>query len=90
VSLDAEEVYRSAEFLGFCGFGDAALRQLRKAIAGNYCSYPALDKDPLFNPIRQRAEFAELRQAGLKCQKSFQSYRQQVMAGASVPSERLN
>jgi DNA-binding winged helix-turn-helix (wHTH) protein/TolB-like protein len=90
LSLDAEEVYRSAEFLGFCGFGDAALRQLRKAIAGNYCSYPALDKDPLFNTIRQRTEFAELRQAGLKCQQSFQNHRQQATAGPSVPSQKFN
>jgi len=90
LSLDAEEAYRSAEFLGFCGFGDAALRQLHKAIAGNYCSYPALDKDPLFDPIRRRAEFAELRQAGLKCQKSFQTHRQQAAAGLSVRSEKFN
>ncbi|MGA7380534.1 MAG: hypothetical protein WBX03_06755 [Terriglobales bacterium] len=34
--------------------------QLRKAIKGNYCSYPAMDKDPLFDPIRQRPDFAEL------------------------------
>jgi hypothetical protein len=90
LSLDAEEVYRSAEFLGFCGFGDAALRQLRKAIGGNYCSYPALDRDPLFNPIRQRAEFAELRQAGLKCLESFQNHRRQATAGPSVPSQKFN
>lgn len=78
LSVDAEEMYRSAEVLSFCGFGDAALRQLGKAIAGNYCSYPAMDKDPLFEPLRHRPEFAESRQAGLKCQERFLAHREQV------------
>src|SRR5579859_592633 len=72
---DAEEEYRNAELLSLSGQGDAALRQLRKAIQGNYCSYPAMDKDPLFDKIRQRPEFADLRQAGIRCQQDFLSHR---------------
>lgn len=83
-SRDAEELYRNAEILSLSGQTDASLRQLRKAIQGNYCSYPAMDKDPLFDPIRQRSEFAELRQAGIQCQQSFLAHRQQVNA-ASLP-----
>ena len=58
---DGEELYRNAEVLSYCQQTDAALRQLRKAIERSYCSYPAMDNDPSFDPIRQRPEFAELR-----------------------------
>jgi TolB-like protein len=85
-SRDAEELYRNAEALSFCGQSDAALRQLRKAIKGNYCSYPAMDKDPLFDPIRQRPDFAELRQAGIQCQQNFLAHRQQVDATVQARS----
>lgn len=77
---DAEELYRNAEMLGFSQQSDAALRQLRKAIQGNYCSYPAMDKDPLLDPIRPRPEFAELRQAAIQCQQNFLAHRQQIDA----------
>jgi TolB-like protein len=79
-SRDPETLYVNAAVLSFCGQGDAALRQLRKAIKGRYCSYPAMAKDPLFDPIRQRSEFAELRQAAIQCQQSFLAHRQQVSA----------
>ena len=79
-SRDPETLYVNAAVLSFCGQGDAALRQLRKAIKGNYCSYPALEKDPLFDPIRQRAEFGELRQAAIQCQQNFLTHRKQVDA----------
>ncbi|MGA7381743.1 MAG: winged helix-turn-helix domain-containing protein [Terriglobales bacterium] len=79
-SRDPETLYVNAAVLSFCGQGDAALRQLRKAIKGKYCSYPAMEKDPLFDPIRQRAEFAELRQAAIQCQQDFLAHRQHVNA----------
>jgi DNA-binding winged helix-turn-helix (wHTH) protein/TolB-like protein len=79
-SGDAEVLYQNADALAFCGQSDAALRQLKKAIEGNYCSYPAMDKDPLFDSIRQRPEFAQLRQAGRECQRSFLTHRDQVQA----------
>jgi len=77
---DPEMLYFNAGVLSYCGQGDAALRQLRRAIAGNYCSYPAMDKDPLFDPIRQRAEFADLRIAAVQCQQRFLTHRAQVEA----------
>jgi len=79
---DAELLYQNAETLGFCGQPDAALRQLRKAIQGNYCSFPAMDKDPQFDLIRHRPEFVELEQSGRRCQESFQTHRQQATAVA--------
>jgi len=85
-SLDPETLYLNAAVLSFSRQEDAALRQLRKAIKGNYCSYPSVDNDPLFDPIRQRSEFAELRQAGIQCQQNFLAHRQQVNAAqASLP-----
>jgi hypothetical protein len=74
-SLDPETLYYNAAVLSFCHQGDAALRQLRKAIEGNHCSYPAMDLDPLFDSIRERREFKDLRQAGLQCQEQFLAHR---------------
>ena len=79
---DAELLYQNAEVAAFCGQGDAALRELRKAIQGRDCSYPALDKDPTFDSIRKRSDFAELRQAAIQCQQDFATHRQQVDAAA--------
>ena len=72
--------YFNAGVLSHIGQDDAALRQLAKAIKGNDCSYPTMDKDPLFDPIRQRREFAELGQAGAHCQQNFLTHRKQVDA----------
>ena len=72
---DGEMSYFNAAVLSYCGQGDAALRELRKAIKANYCSYPAMEKDPLYNPIRQRPEFAELRQEAIQCQQTFLAHR---------------
>jgi tetratricopeptide (TPR) repeat protein len=74
---DSEVLYRDAAAFSFCGLKDAALRELRKAIAGSYCSYPAIDKDPLFDPIRQRPEFTSLRQSAIRCQANFRAHQNQ-------------
>jgi hypothetical protein len=81
---NSELLYQNAEVLRFCGQGDEALRQLRKPIKGNYCSHPAMEKDPLFDPIRQRLEFAELRQAAVQCQQNFLAHRGQVDAASAA------
>ena len=80
LSRDGEELYQSAEVLTFCGAGSAAMRQLQGAIRRGYCSSPAMDKDPLFDPIRQQPQFTTLRQAGLQCQKNFLAHREQFAA----------
>lgn len=72
---DPEMSYFNAGVLSYAGQGDAAIRQLAKAIKGNYCSYPAMDKDPLFDPIRQSAEFARLREAAIQCHENFKAHR---------------
>jgi DNA-binding winged helix-turn-helix (wHTH) protein/TolB-like protein len=74
-SRDPEVLYQNADASAFCGQPDAAMRELGKAIKGNYCSYPAMEKDPLFDSIRQRPEFEPLRQAGIRCQQTFLAHR---------------
>jgi TolB-like protein/DNA-binding winged helix-turn-helix (wHTH) protein len=83
---DPEVLYLNAGVLSFCGQQDAALRELQRAIRGNYCSYPSMNNDPLFDPIRQRAEFAALRSAGMQCQQDFLIHRQH--ADASLAASR--
>ncbi len=68
---DSEENYLSAADLAYCGQTKAALQMLQRAIAGNYCSYPAIDSDPFFANIRRIPEFGELRSAANNCQKKF-------------------
>ena len=77
-SHDPELLYQSAEALAFCGQADAAVSLLTKAIKGNHCSYPAMDKDPLFDSIRLRPEFVELRTTAIQCQQNFLAHREQV------------
>jgi len=72
---DSEPKYYAASEFAYCGQREVALRLLRKAVEENYCSYPAMDKDPLFASIRGRPEFAAIRQAGIECQKRFLAHR---------------
>ena len=74
-SRDPEFLYQNADAAAFCAQPDAALRELGKAIQGNYCSYPALDRDPLFAAIRLRPEFDGLRSAAIRCHENFLAHR---------------
>lgn len=65
---DPEANYLFAAHLAYCAETDAALAMLRRAIDGGYCSYPALQSDPLLASVRLRPEFAELVDAGRACQ----------------------
>jgi DNA-binding winged helix-turn-helix (wHTH) protein/serine/threonine protein kinase len=70
-SADPEENYLSAAHLSYCGQLEAAGELLRRAVQGNYCSYPAMDTDPFFARLRGEPAYAELRAAGLECQNRF-------------------
>jgi serine/threonine protein kinase/DNA-binding winged helix-turn-helix (wHTH) protein len=69
---DPEVAYLVAGHLAYCGEKPQALAMLRHAITAGYCSYPALDKDPMFATIRNEPEFADLRSKAMACRKSFQ------------------
>jgi len=75
VSDDPETNYLMGGHLAYCGLTNAALEMLRKAIKGNYCSYPAIDADPFFAAVRAKPEFAEIRAAAIQCQNNFVSQR---------------
>ena len=64
--------------LSYCGQADAALHLLKRAIEGNYCSFPAIDSDPFFASVRAKPEFAAIRAAGIACQKRFLTERQHL------------
>jgi eukaryotic-like serine/threonine-protein kinase len=72
---DSEPKYTVASRVAFCGERALALELLRKAVEENYCGYPAMDRDPLFDSIRKTPEFAEIRKLGIACQQRFLAHR---------------
>lgn len=70
-SDDPEMNYFFSSHLAYCGQTKPALGMLKRAIAGGYCSYPVLDTDPFFAPLRPTPEFAELRSSAIACQNKF-------------------
>ena len=72
---DSEPKYFAATQVVSCGFPDAGLRLLRRAVEQNYCAYPTMDRDPLLASVRGKPEFVEIRRMGIACQQSFVAYR---------------
>ena len=77
---DPEGPYLYAGVLSRAGYPDAALRLLRKSVEGNYLVVPAMDDDPLFDPIRQTPEFLAIRAEAARRQQEFLAKR-----GAPAP-----
>jgi len=85
---DPEINYFFAGHLAYCGQTTAALRMLDLAIKRNYCSYPAMDKDPFFDKVRATPEFSKVRAAGIACHDNFVNNREQLPGNmASVVPE---
>jgi hypothetical protein len=74
---DPEFRYVAAQYEAVCGREEDAIGFLRKAVEGKFCSYPTIDSDPLFSPLRHTAEFQEIRSAAVDCQNKFLAYRSQ-------------
>jgi len=51
-----------------------AMRLLSTDTKHNFCIYPAVDHDPMFDMIRQTPDFVAARQAGIECQQRFVTY----------------
>ncbi len=64
--VDSEPMYFAATNMAYCGENERALRLLRKALELNYSIYPAMDSDPLLEPLRRHPEFLELRAAAIR------------------------
>jgi TolB-like protein len=68
---EAEIRHEKAEVLAAAGYGEAALRVLRKAVEDNYLCYPSMDRNPSFDAIRKTPEFAAIRAEAIRKQKEF-------------------
>ena len=66
--------YFGAAMQAFVGKKDAAMRLLWAASDHGFCVFPSVDRDPLFDKIRESMEFTAVRQAGIECQKKFAPY----------------
>lgn len=71
VSPDPEVNYFAATHMATCGRTARALELLGAAIEGRYCGYPAMDSDPLLQPLRQHPAFGELREKARACHEEF-------------------
>ena len=69
--LDPENPYYTGAVLASSGYPEAGLRLLRRAVDRNYLSYPAMDLDPLYEPVRKSTEFAAIRTEAIRKQKEF-------------------
>ena len=67
----AELHFVDARYQSWAGQTEPALRLLRRAIANNYCSYPAMDSDPFLANARKAPEYKELREMGMACRENF-------------------
>lgn len=74
---DPELNYFAAGHLAYCGQTDMAVDLLKRAISGNYCSYPSMEHDPLFAGVRTSREYGEIQAAGRACQERFVAERGQ-------------
>ena len=66
--------YFGAAMHAFLGKRDAAVRLLWAASEHDLCVFPSVDRDSLFDKIRDSEEFRAVRQAGMECQKKFVPY----------------
>jgi tetratricopeptide (TPR) repeat protein len=81
---DPEAPYAVAPMLDYCGRREAALRFLERAVEGNFCSYPALDQDPIWAGLRDHPEFQRIRSKAIGCHDRF---RRMVDAHADGPDD---
>jgi len=75
---DPEVSYFFAAHLAYCGQAAPALQMLDSAVRADYCSYPAMDSDPLLANLRGRSEFAEIRSRAMACNRRFLSETKQI------------
>jgi TolB-like protein/predicted Ser/Thr protein kinase len=78
---DSEPKYWTSFLLAYCGHKKAALRLLKAAVDGNYCSFPAVDLNPLWAPLRDDPVFTEIRAQGMACREHFLEHVRQSGSG---------
>jgi len=86
---DPEPKYFSGAILSFFGQNESALRLLKRAIEQNYCSYSALQTDPLLAKLRGTPEFNQLLSAGGRVPESVFGGAKPETQLSSAPTSRL-
>jgi DNA-binding winged helix-turn-helix (wHTH) protein/TolB-like protein/Flp pilus assembly protein TadD len=70
-SGDSETAYALAPMLAYCGRPGDALRFLESGVDRGFCSYPALDLDPIWAGMRNDREFRRIRAKAMACHDEF-------------------
>jgi tetratricopeptide (TPR) repeat protein len=70
-SGDPEAAYAVAPMLVFCGRPQEALRFVERAVEAGFCSFPALDLDPIWAGLRDDREFQRIRIDAKACHDRF-------------------
>jgi serine/threonine-protein kinase len=73
---DPEPKYFTAAIFATCDMHPEALRLLRAAVRGGYCSFPAVDTDPLWASLRNTPEFADIRKEAMACRDRARAHMQ--------------
>jgi serine/threonine protein kinase len=74
VREDPEPLYLWAADLVYCGYPAPAVTMLRESVRRNYCAVSAIESDPAFAAIRDRAEYGELLGAARACRDRFRDH----------------
>ncbi|HET9409330.1 MAG TPA: winged helix-turn-helix domain-containing protein [Candidatus Sulfotelmatobacter sp.] len=85
VDDDPEANFFFAGHFAYCGQAQESIRFLSLAIKGGYCSYPVMDRDPVFAKIRNLPEFSRVRLAGMVCHDNFVANREET---SRIPGPR--
>jgi tetratricopeptide (TPR) repeat protein len=73
-SDDPEAAFSVAPILVFCNRPQEALQFVEHSVDRNYCSYPALDQDPIWTSLRNTAEFQRVRVKAMACHDRFRKF----------------
>ncbi len=68
---DPEGPYSVAPMLVYCRRPQDALRFVERSVDGNFCSFPALDLDPIWEGMRDEPEFQRIRGRAMACHDRF-------------------
>jgi DNA-binding winged helix-turn-helix (wHTH) protein/TolB-like protein len=68
---DPETPYAVAPMLAYCGRPREALRYVEDAVNRQFCSFPALDLDPIWKPLRDDSEFKRIHVKAQACHERF-------------------
>ncbi len=70
-SADPEAAYAVAPMLFYCGRSQEALHFVEHAVETGFCSFPALDLDPIWARLREDREFQRIRTRAMACHDRF-------------------